>query len=72
MTWSKSVYSSHVSEVGYDEDRGGMTVKWQNGRTSLYEGVPEETAEMLASGAVASVGGYLHTEIKNRFSHRYI
>jgi hypothetical protein len=69
MPWSKSVYSSHVSEVGWDE-RDGLLVTWKSGKVSAYAGVLEETAIQLANAP--SVGGMLAGEIKPFFEHRYV
>ena len=70
MSWSKSVYSSHVQSIGYDSDAREMTVTWQNGKVSVYEDVPEETA--LQAANAPSVGQFLHSEIKNSYRHRYV
>lgn len=70
MSWSKSVYSSNVSEIGYDETTQELTVRWKNGRVSAYKGVSEEKALEVANAA--SVGGILNDEIKPNFSHRYV
>ncbi len=70
MSWSKSVYSSHVQSIGYDSDAREMTVTWQNGKVSVYEDVPEETA--LQAANAPSVGQFLHSEIKSSFRHRYV
>jgi hypothetical protein len=68
----KPVYSSMVSEVGYDEDTGELLVKWaKSGKVSAYAGVPEDTATDLADGRVASVGLYINSDIKDRYQHRY-
>jgi hypothetical protein len=71
MSWMKSVFSSSVSEVGYDPDTGELLVRWNNGRTSAYAGVSEDEANSLAEGKIASVGQYLNSEIKPNYSHRY-
>ena len=70
MSWSKSVYSSHVETVGYDSDRQELLVTWQNGRVSAYEGVDEQTALQVANAP--SVGQMIHGEIKPNYKHRYV
>lgn len=70
MSWSKSVYSSHVTEIGYDEENQELLVTWSNGRQSAYSGVPEATAVELSNAP--SVGGMLQSQIKGVFNHRYI
>ena len=70
MSWSKSVFSSHVDTVGYDSDRNEMTVTWKNGRVSVYAGVDEDTALQVANAP--SVGQALHNDIKPNYRHRYV
>ena len=69
MSWMKSVYSSNVSEVGYDDETQELLVRWNSGKTSAYKGVTEEQA--FECSQAASVGQYLNSEIKPNFSHRY-
>ena len=70
MSWSKSVFSSNVREVGYDEESGDLLITWNSGKRSAYSGVPEDLAEQCAKAA--SVGSFLNSEIKPNFSHRYV
>ena len=70
MSWSKSVYSSHVQTVGYDSDKGELLITWDNGRVSAYEGVDEQTALQLSN--TDSVGRMLHNDIKPNYKHRYV
>ncbi len=70
MSWSKSVFSSHVDTVSYDSDQNEMVVHWKNGRVSAYEGVDEGTALQIANAP--SVGQALHNEIKPNYKHRYV
>jgi hypothetical protein len=70
MSWSQSVYSSVVSEVGYDSDSGELLVTWsKSGKVSAYQGVPEDVAQRLANAP--SVGQMINDEIKPYFSHSY-
>lgn len=69
MSWEKSVYSSNVQSVGWD-DNGDLLVTWSAGKRSAYANVPEELA-VQASNA-ASVGTFLNAEVKPYFSHRYV
>ena len=68
-TWSTPVFSSQVSEIGYDAASGELLVTWKNGRQSAYSGVPEDVA--LALSKAPSVGQMLNTEIKPIYPHRY-
>ena len=70
MSWSKSVYSSHVQTVGYDSDKNELHITWDNGRVSAYEGVDEQTALQLANAP--SVGKMIHNDIKPNYPHRYV
>jgi hypothetical protein len=65
----RSVFSSNVSEVGYDPETQELHVRWQNGKLSIYSGVPADTADGVMNAA--SVGGALNDEIKGTFPHRY-
>lgn len=69
MPWTKSVYSSNVSTVGYDEETQELIINWTRGKRSIYSGVPEELAVQLSNAP--SVGQMLNSEIKPNFNHRY-
>lgn len=70
--WMRSVYSSMVSEIGYDDQTGELLVRWaKSGKLSGYKGVSEDVAESLGAGNIASVGEYLNAEIKDQYPHRY-
>ena len=70
MSWSQSVFSSTVSEVGYDSDTSELLVTWsKSGKTSAYQGVPEDVALNLANAP--SVGQAINAEIKPYYSHSY-
>lgn len=71
MSWSRSVYSSMVSEVGYDSDSQELLITWaKSGKVSAYGGVPEDVAEACARAP--SVGQYVNMEIKPFYQHRYV
>ena len=69
MSWSQSVFSENVSEVGYDDESGELLVVWKSGKTSAYQGVPEDVALKLANAP--SVGKMINDEIRPYFQHRY-
>ena len=69
MSWSRDVFSSNVSTVGYDPETKDLTITWTKGKRSIYSNVPEELAEQLANAP--SVGSMLNSEIKPYYSHRY-
>jgi hypothetical protein len=68
MTEMREVYSSHVAEIGFEN--GELTVTWSSGKTSVYSGVPESTANEVMSAA--SVGSALRELVKGQYSHKYI
>lgn len=70
MSWSTSVFSSNVTEVGFDSQTGELLVTFRNGRQYAYAGVPEETAYELSK--TASVGGMLNDEIKPTYQFRRV
>ena len=69
MSWSRDVFSSNVSTVGYDPETKDLIITWTKGKRSIYSNVPEELAEQLANAP--SVGSMLNSEIKPYYSHRY-
>ena len=70
MSWERSVFSSNVQTIGWDEESGDMTVTWNSGKRSAYSDVPEGLAEQASKAA--SVGQFLNAEIKPYYSHRYV
>jgi hypothetical protein len=70
----RSVYSSHVDEIGYDPDTEELHVKYDTGKTAVYEGVPSAVA--VAVGAVGpsppSIGEALHAHVRGKYQHRYL
>lgn len=70
MPWTKSVFSSRVSEIAYDEQTKELLVTWaKGGRTSIYSDVPEEVAIDLSNNV--SVGSMIASEIIPNYRHRY-
>jgi len=70
VSWSRSVYSSNVSEVGYDSDTEELSITWlKSGKVSAYACVPEDVAE--ACSRAPSVGSFINSEIKPFYQHRY-
>lgn len=70
MSWTQPVYSSMVSEIGYDDKTQELLVTWAKSRkVSAYKGVPEDLALQVANAL--SVGSMINSEIKDFYSHRY-
>jgi hypothetical protein len=67
---TRSVFSSHISTVGYDDASGNLTVAYQNGKTSVHAGVPPDVAAKVMGSA--SIGQALHKHIRGRFDHSYL
>ncbi len=71
MSWSTAVYSSMVSEVGWDSDTKEILVTWaRSGRQSAYAGADE--AKALELSKAPSVGQMIHQDIRPYYSHRYV
>jgi hypothetical protein len=71
MSWTRDVYSSMVSSVGWDSDTNEILVRWaKSGKVSAYGGFDEAKALELANAP--SVGQMVITEIKTGGSHRYV
>lgn len=65
MGWSQRVFSSMITEVGWDEQQGLVVTFKSNGKTWAYPAVDEGTAHLLANAP--SVGGMFHSEIKGAY-----
>lgn len=66
---SQHVHSSHVDHVHHDPETNDLTVRWKDGKTSVYSGVPASLARTVANSP--SVGQALHGMVKGKFGHRY-
>jgi hypothetical protein len=63
MGWMKPVFSSMISEVGWDDEAQELLVTFKKkGRTAAYKGFDEGTAETLRKAP--SVGSMFLSEIK--------
>ena len=67
-SWSQNVFSSMVQTVAYDSDTQVMIVTFNTGKSYAYAGVPEDVAAAAANAG--SVGEYINSEIKGRYSYR--
>ncbi|MEJ0086681.1 MAG: KTSC domain-containing protein [Pseudomonadota bacterium] len=61
------VASSNIESVGYDSDNQTVYVRFLNGSTYLYKGVPEHEFKNLRSAG--SVGSYLNRYFKNVYPY---
>jgi hypothetical protein len=64
----REVYSSHVDSIGFED--GELTVTWSSGKTSVYSGVPESVANSVMDAP--SIGSALRSDVKGKYSHRYV
>ena len=63
MGWTRQVFSSMISEVGWDDETEEILVTFaKKGKTAAYKGFDEGKAEQLSKAA--SVGGMFLDEIK--------
>lgn len=65
----RAVYSSTVNRIGYADDTSELWVQWNNGRKSVYEGVPADVADTVMNAW--SIGKALNDMVKNVYEHRY-
>lgn len=61
----KSVISSNISSVGYDENSRTLKVEFNRGSVYKYTGVPSVEYENLLNAP--SKGRYFNQQIKNRY-----
>ena len=66
----KSVVSSNIEGVHYDVLTQAMTVKFKNGGSYEYSGVPEDEYDGLVNAA--SCGQYLNDSIKGVYPHKRV
>jgi hypothetical protein len=66
----RSVYSSHINEVGYDAASREFVVLFDSGKTYVYEDVPENTAHEVVNSP--SVGSALNRLIKGVYKHKLL
>jgi hypothetical protein len=66
----REVFSSHVNKTGYDDQARELWVQWDTGKTSVYEGVPDDVAQSVMNSW--SVGTAIRERIKPQYPHRYV
>lgn len=62
----KSVISSNISHIGYDQLAKIMTVRFKNGGEYAYHGIDDAMHTNLMKAP--SIGSFLHTHIKHHAS----
>jgi hypothetical protein len=69
MIEMKTVSSSMIDAVGYDPAHHSLRVKFNNGATWQYDGVPPDVSASLESAG--SIGKAFNSLVKDKFSaHR--
>ena len=64
----KTVESSQIKAVGYDENALILEIEFKSGSVYQYDRVPASVAAcMMDAGAVESVGTYFGANVKDRF-----
>lgn len=64
------VSSSSIDAVGYDADDQTVYIRFLNGSTYAYKGVPEHEFENLRTAS--SVGSYLNRSYKNVYPYERV
>jgi hypothetical protein len=59
------VESSNIEAIGHDGD--ALHVRYRNGGTYTYAGVPESTFHAARSSQ--SIGRFLHANVKGQYDH---
>lgn len=71
----KSVFSSHVNAIGYDEQNKELHVEFNSGdpgkpnKTAIYYGVPPDVAASVTNAP--SIGKALHSFVRDQYRHVY-
>lgn len=74
MPEMRPVFSSHISEIGYDADANELHVTYKNGKMVVYEGVPADKAAIVGAldTTPPSIGEALREHIRGKYKHRYV
>jgi len=64
------VSSSNIEAIGYDAENETVYVRFLNGSTYAYKGVPEHEFENLRTAP--SVGSYLNRNYKNVYPYERV
>ena len=64
------VVSSNIESIGYDESSEQVFVRFLNGGTYAYKGVPKHEFENLLYAT--SLGSYIHRNYKNVYPYERV
>ena len=72
MPEMRSVFSSHVNQIGYDAEKRELHVSFAKGRRRevVYHDIDERTARDVMEAP--SIGEEMWRSIRGRFPHRHI
>jgi hypothetical protein len=70
MPQMKSIYSSHIDEIGYDAETRRLFVRFKTGRVGVYAGVSAVTAAEVMSAP--SIGQALHSSVRGEHEFTYL
>ena len=63
------VHSTNIQSVSHDPDTQEMSVLWKSGRTSIYDGVPNDIADQVRRSS--SVTQAVREMVIPFYHHRY-
>jgi hypothetical protein len=66
----RSVFSSHVNSIGYDEESGELHVTFSTGRTAVYANVPPKVAHDVLEAP--SIGEAMWRQIRGHYPFGYL
>jgi hypothetical protein len=66
----RNVFSSHVNQIGYDEDSGELHVTFSSGKTAVYQNVPAKVAKDVIEAP--SIGEAMWRSIRGQYSFGYL
>jgi hypothetical protein len=66
----RPVYSSHITQIGYNSDTKEMVVRYKKGKPSLYSEITPEDYQAITQSA--SIGSAIHANIRGKRPHKYV
>jgi hypothetical protein len=67
----RNVFSSHISQIGYDDATQELHVVYRKGgKSGVYDKVPKQVADQVLMAP--SIGTALHQLVRGQFPHRYV
>jgi len=69
MPEMRSVFSSHINQIGFDEEAGELHVNFADGSHVVYSDVSDRVAQQVLQAP--SIGQALHEGVRGRFKFHY-